>query len=515
MNSEPIIPQPPPSRIERWAQGALLLVLAVYTALFLYHAARLIVYPYTIDYGEGFILNHANELAHFHNPYRSIESPPWLVVNYPPVYPAAVAFGIDFFGLQFHFGRFLSLAGAVMAGVCLYRMTRYQTSDRFAAWVAALMWMTAYPVYNWGTHHRVDSFGLGLEAAGLLLLLGRNHLKASAVFFLLALFTRQTLWVGPVAGYFYLRRYNGPREAAKWFGGLLLAGGLLFAALTGLTGGEFYRHIISHNANEFHWKDVWVMLHNAVMQMMKVQMAFYLYYVLRAAATKQWDLAAICVPMSFLTFLLVGKVGSATNYLFELAFVAAWTTGLVLAEAREILAKGSAHRIFIPVVLCLGSIFPVHIPHLYGEWKIFDWGGTPGRESGDLTASLVARLESIPEPVFSQDAGLSLLSGHKLVYDPFIMRQLSQQGRVDLTPFHKMLSDRVFTAIVLPFDLTGNPDAWKDEGWWSQFSEETARLIDRGYRVEPPGAVDPRAADPRMRGYYSPFGTNYLYLRKG
>src|SRR3989304_151024 len=112
MTSEEL-PNPVPSerRMEHLVHGALLFVLVGYTLLFLYHAVRLVLYPYQIDYGEGFILNHANELATLRNPYQSIKAPPWLVVHYPPVYPALVAVGVKLFGLQFHFGRFLSLAG--------------------------------------------------------------------------------------------------------------------------------------------------------------------------------------------------------------------------------------------------------------------------------------------------------------------------------------------------------------------------------------------------------------------
>ncbi|MBE7490020.1 hypothetical protein HS121_17400 [bacterium] len=132
------------------------------------------------------------------------------MVHYPPVYPMLVGVGVKAFGPQFHFGRLLSLFGILLAGYCLLRLIREQTGDRFAAWVGALAWITAYPVYNWGTHHRVDSVGIGLEALGLLFLFGGNHLKASAGLFLAALYTRQTLWVGPLAGYLYLRRTRGP-----------------------------------------------------------------------------------------------------------------------------------------------------------------------------------------------------------------------------------------------------------------------------------------------------------------
>ena len=94
---------------ERIVSGFLLVVLHLFAAFFLYHAVLTLLYPYTIDYGEGFILDHGNELANFRNPYQSIEEPPWVVVNYPPVYPSLIGLGIRMFGIQLQFGRALSL----------------------------------------------------------------------------------------------------------------------------------------------------------------------------------------------------------------------------------------------------------------------------------------------------------------------------------------------------------------------------------------------------------------------
>lgn len=506
-------PNQPDDRIFTAVHWVMMAVFVLFTALYLYHAGRLIAYPYTTDYGEGFILRHANELANFRNPYQSIENPPWLVVNYPPVYSTLVAVGIKVFGLQFHFGRLLSLLGILVSGFALYRMVMRTTSDRLAAAVAALTWMTAYPVYNWGTHHRVDSVGLAFEALGLLFLLDQARPKAATAFFLLALFTRQTLWVGPLAGYLYLRRFAGPRSAARWFGGLLLAGGFVFAALTLATQGEFFRHLVVYNANKFHWKDVWVMTQNVVMDMMQVSMAFLLYYILRSSSTRRWDLAAYAAPLAIGSFLLVGKIGAATNYLFELTFVAAWCTGLAFAEARVSLPPRHALRLFLPVVLTLSTFFPLHLPHLYGEWRIYDWGGTPSSRSHELTSSLVERLEQVEGPIFSQDAGVALLAGHDLVWDPFVMTQLSEQKMWEIEPFHQMIREKRFNAVVLPCDLDLDPNSWTD-GWWSQLSEETARLFHQHYRVVPLAPIDPQNPNPRVRGYFSPFGTNYLYIKR-
>jgi hypothetical protein len=171
-------------------------------------------------------------------------------------------------------------------------------------------------------------------------------------------------------------------------------------------------------------------------------------------------------------------------------------------------------RAILPLILFLGCLFPIHIPHFYGEWKIIDWGGTPGRSSKDLTGQLVEKLKEIPGPIFSQDAGVALLSGHDLIWDPFLMTQLTKEQRFDPTPFYKMIQERTFSALVLPFDLDLSLEAWKEEGWWSQFTDGIVHLIHQNYRVVPAAPFNPAFPDLRIRGYYSPFGINYLYLKR-
>ena len=502
---------------EKAVFGFLLLVLAVFSAFYFYHAGRIILFPFSVDYGEGFLLGQGKDLASFRGIYPPIDEPHWLVSNYPPLYPMIAAIGVKLFGVQFYFGRIVSLAGILMAGFCLYRMTFIQTRSRLAGWIAMLAWFASYPVYDWGTHHRVDSLGIGLEALGLLFLLRRENLKLAAAFFLLALFTRQTIVMGPLAGYFYLRRMEGPRAAAQWLGSLLLVGAALFGAISAVTHGEFFKHLVVYNANAYNLKDVWRMFHGAVMSPMQFPTLFAIYYLVRSGVTGKWDLPSLCIPFSALSLFFAGKLGSATNYLFELAFASSWAVGMTLAEARVVLPANNAVRLFAPLVFGVGILFPLHVPHFYGQWEIRDWGGTPISSSSVLSEELSARLSEIPPPVLSQDSGMALVSGHDVLWQPFVMTQLTLDGVWNPAPLYASIRDKKYSALVLPIDLDRDPAAWTREEWWTQFTPELAQIIRENYRVEPrlrrlPPDVPPDS-DPRwIRGYVSPFWTNYLYL---
>jgi hypothetical protein len=503
------------NRADKSINALLILLLGFFSLVFLYHAGRLVLYPYTVDYGEGFILDDAIHFAHLENPYTSLDSPPWVVRNYPPVYPGLVSIGVALFGVQFTVGRILSTLGILITGYALGRMVQHQTGDRLAAWVSALLWVASYPVYNRGALLRVDSVGLAFQAIGLLLVLKKNHLNWAIVFFLLGLYTRQTYWMGPIAAYFYLRRLDGARFAARWLLSLLVSGGVIFGLLVLLTRGEFYNHIVAYNANAFYWKDVWRYLHNAMMKYSVVPMAFMFYLIIRAALSGRWDLASCCMPLAIGTFLLSGKVGSATNYLFELTFAGAWATGLGLAELRTLLPLETPFRMIPGLLLCLTTCFPMHLPHLYGEWEIWDWGGTPIASSGAPVGELIERLKTLPEPVLSQDAGVALQSGHELLWHPFVMNQLEQEGRWNPSQLHQMIREEKFSAIVLPVDLHADRENWKAEGYWQQFNARLAYLINDHYQLVPYGPPEIWQVNPRLKGYFSPFGTNYLYLPRG
>ena len=64
---------------------------AVYAAFFVYHGIRVAVFPYDLDNGEAYLLNQADRIARGQSPYQPIEEPPYLIANYPPLYPALLA----------------------------------------------------------------------------------------------------------------------------------------------------------------------------------------------------------------------------------------------------------------------------------------------------------------------------------------------------------------------------------------------------------------------------------------
>jgi len=72
--------------------GLLLLALVGGAGVFAADGARVIAFPYPMDYGEGPLLAQTRALGHRENIYRAdLTSPPYTISNYPPLYPLVLS----------------------------------------------------------------------------------------------------------------------------------------------------------------------------------------------------------------------------------------------------------------------------------------------------------------------------------------------------------------------------------------------------------------------------------------
>ena len=137
-----------------------LLALGIYAIFFLYHALVLIRFPFTLDYGEPYLVNQAKIYAEGNFPYLPVDSPPYTVSNYPPFYPAIIAVFVNLFGPAFSYGRAISLVSCLTISFLLGAMVFCASGKRTPAVIAALALLSFYHVYEWGAYCRVDPLAL-------------------------------------------------------------------------------------------------------------------------------------------------------------------------------------------------------------------------------------------------------------------------------------------------------------------------------------------------------------------
>jgi len=140
-----------------------------------------------------------------------------------------------------------------LVGVGVFAMGR---RNLLAAAFAGLMFFASAEVYNWTGFARVDFMALFFNLLGLLFITqGEKRmdlLVASGACFAAALFTKQSQIMAPLAGCLFLL-WRRPKWGA-WFALALVA---VVAAVAGLlqvlTGGQYLLHTVKFNANVLYW----------------------------------------------------------------------------------------------------------------------------------------------------------------------------------------------------------------------------------------------------------------------
>lgn len=420
----------------RWlalAAAALLLVaLGAGVAAFARQDARAIRFPYPLDYGEGPLLDQAVRLSHFRNIYDGdLNTPPYTISNYPPLYPLVQAPLVALFGPSLAYGRAIDVIALLAAALSLGFAIRALTGDRFAALAGGAMLLSFPYVLHWSALCRVDCLALGLSCAALALVVRRREGRAGwigAAFLLAAaVYTRQSFALAaPFAAFVWLLR-AGPRRTAflfaAWTAGICIA---LFTLISLLTGGGFYFNIVEANINTYHWSRTVAFLREFLSSAPLLCAAGLLLILAgpgRDGKTRPgaWWLAAPYLVGSLATALTVGKSGSNVNYLLELC------AALSLAAGAWLGRFGAPSPARIVVVLLLAA----QLYTMQGWWRT----NYRHRIDGPISrAGEIAELEKIVReadgPVIADEhMGLLPLVGKSIYYQPFEMKQLEESDR--------------------------------------------------------------------------------------
>lgn len=260
-----------------------------------YQSAKIALsYPYSLDYGEGPLLDQTLRMAKFENIYRSsLDKPPYTISNYPPLFPLVQVPFAWLFGPAFWYGRAISILGVLLTALFICLTLHTLTHDWIASVIAGVL-LVAFPyVQHWSMFNRIDELALVLSWAALFVIVryvGRTpaelpatftsrraalltHSKAvfaersfwlATVLFVAAIYTRQTYALAaPFAAFFWLIFGALGSWKSRFLRAILLGvavGGItlvLFLLLNLATAGGFYLNIVVSNVNTFYWKTVW------------------------------------------------------------------------------------------------------------------------------------------------------------------------------------------------------------------------------------------------------------------
>lgn len=431
-------------------------------------------YPQPLDYGEGPILNQVRYILQGRNYYKDINYPPYIIGNYPPVFNLLSLLFVPIFGISFATGRLVAFLAVIGTAYIIYRIVLKFTGNNVVAFLTGLFYLSIDYVYVWGIYMRIDTLSIFFNMLGIYWVIqyedDYKKLRWCVLFFLLSLYTRQSMIAGTAAAYLYLLTKNR-KVAGKLIGYTLLYGLSVFVLLNIITKGQFYLHIVKYNNNIFTTRQLWFFLS-------KELFTYTTILIISLIASLLWlkehrkRIIALYFIFAFLVQLTVGKVGSMLNYLIEPVGIMGIIFGILIGDALK--KKNQLINAGISILVLL------QIANYYYGPNTLNWGWQPSPPP----VALDRYVEESKGLILAENLGILPAHNRDIYFDPFIFTQLHYQGIWDQSKIIRDIKEKKFDLIMLEFSLyydhSSDSDRWSKE--MKQAMYENYYLIDtQGY----------------------------------
>ncbi len=463
----------------RWPEkGATLLafgLLALFLIAFFYRCWAVITFPYTIEYGEGPVLDWARQFAQGGWPYKAIDGFPYTFSVYTPLYLWLSAQFLRFGGPALWGGRLISAGSILFSAGAIYALARReQASQRWAA-MGALLFLASPFAYRWATFYRPDALALAFSLAGMCLaypdrsgMVALRRIVLAGLLFLLAFYTKQSFVAAPLAFGLVLLSHDR-RRGLLWFAGMALAGGLVFAILNLATGGTFFTDVVVGNANPYNL-GAYLRFTGGFLSIVAVISISAVGALLMAWREQQLSPAGVYFLCAALVTLSAGKAGAWENYYLEtlalMCLLAAMAWQRLVARHN---GWGPAVLVALLVIAQLGLYLPGF--ERLGPVAEAAWLQHTARVDGQLSA----QLSEVADPILAEDVGILAVNGRPVPIHSFVYTQLAAQGAWDAAPFLRDLAGHRFPLLVL------RRGAQADREGFHRFSRDMLSVIARYY----------------------------------
>jgi len=442
---------------------------------YVYRAICAIRYPQPLDYGEGPILNQVRYILQGRNFYKDINSPPYIVGNYPPVFHLFSILLVPIFGISFATGRTIAFLAVIVTACIIYKIVLYFTGNKLASFLSALFYLAIDYIYVWGIYMRIDTLSILFNILGVYWVIryedDYRRLRWCVLFFLLALYTRQSMIAGTAGAYLYLLTKDR-KTAGKLIGYTALYGALVFIFFTLITKGQFYLHIVKYNNNIFTLRQLWFF--------MSKELFTYTVFTIASLVTSiiwLWDkkkrIISLYFISAFLVQLTVGKVGSMLNYLIEPVCIMGIIAGILVGEALKKRNQIALVGVSLLILLQLANYY-------YGP-NTLSWGWKPSPPP----IALDNYVEETDGLILAENLGILPAHNRDIYFDPFIFTQLYYQGMWDQSKIVEEIREKKFDLIMLEFSLYY--DHWSDSDRWTK--EMKQAMYENYYLMDTQGYI--------------------------
>jgi len=442
---------------------------------YVYRAICAIRYPQPLDYGEGPILNQVRYILQGRNFYKDINSPPYIVGNYPPVFHLFSILLVPIFGISFATGRTIAFLAVIVTACIIYKIVLYFTGNKLVSFLSALFYLAIDYIYVWGIYMRIDTLSILFNILGVYWVIryedDYRRLRWCILFFLLALYTRQSMIAGTAGAYLYLLTKDR-KTAGKLIGYTALYGALVFIFFTLITKGQFYLHIVKYNNNIFTLRQLWFF--------MSKELFTYTVFTIASLVTSiiwLWDkkkrIISLYFISAFLVQLTVGKVGSMLNYLIEPVCIMGIIAGILVGEALKKRNQIALVGVSLLILLQLANYY-------YGP-NTLSWGWKPSPPP----IALDNYVEETDGLILAENLGILPAHNRDIYFDPFIFTQLYYQGMWDQSKIVEEIREKKFDLIMLEFSLYY--DHWSDSDRWTK--EMKQAMYENYYLMDTQGYI--------------------------
>jgi hypothetical protein len=426
------------------------LLVLLHVAVLAYHVALTVVFPYDLDYGEGYVLNDAVRLARGEPIYVDLQQFPMVRSPYPPMFPALWSLVVPLAGPTFWPGRLLAaLALLATLGVVAWSARRVRAGI-WPVLIAPSVVVASPLVYQWAGYARVDTLAIFLGASAVAVaqwVPGWRGVLAAALLCGLSLWTKQT-GVAAAAAIVLSLLLQQPRRSIAFVAIVGVPSLAVAAALEQLSAGQFSRHVLMGNAQNPFSPARMLLMFAVFLALHLPLVAAGVWWSVRALRSAPSPIA-LYVPLALLSALSVGNTGSSVNYFLEPIVACA------LAVPFAWRSLPSSSRSLAPFLALVQLASVVHWPNGFGADYLFfaPHGRTPTAADYSAGAAVDAAVRSEPRAVLAEPAGFAVRNGLPVYIQPIDLRAEEWHGRWNSAPLVSALSDGTFGLVVTAYNL--------------------------------------------------------------
>lgn len=400
--------------LQRTVLAFFLLVLGAAGVQTLWAHLRILFYPYEANFGEGGLLYDAVVLARGGTIYAPVELGGWFS-PYPPLYAWLVSFWPT---PTFFFPRLISQVSHLACGIVLLVVLRKLGLNLVSAVCAALLYYANPFTRTFAAMGRVDMLGRFLEglsvALGICVLNHRRSVWGAAIFSVLAMATKQTMFAGIVNlfGYWFGQDLARAKALLKIF----LAGTIFCYIIIIISfGGNFVTNVFFDVRRSLSFQMWWPWIVGFLLCNTPV-LCLAGYALLRRGCRPAFQFGVWATVAGVPSVLLAAQDGADVNYFFDV------TWGLCALAAVGVHALTSSAR-----ALPQAFLFGVTLAAAGVDWSVPARYPTPQqvRQAQEVEQILV----SLRKPVLSEFIGFGLKAGSDPAAIPYLDKKLEESGR--------------------------------------------------------------------------------------